>query len=226
MGHRSGRSERFFRALESAENTIYRAAIKALLALRLHYLHQPGVARYKALGSLRLCREVCAVLVPLGLEPFITGGFAHDLKAGRITRYHDDIDLTLLDRGVRAELTSLFRRQGYEIIEHGQITRLTKKGRSLDLFFWRKIDGERGQFCHNDIMVRMPLACFRPQQCRFQGEDYPVSSDEYLVFCEAYVGKPPSKNFVARLKQGLGESFERTESQAQVAVHLYEYRFK
>ena len=218
--------ERFLSFLESTENTIYRAAIKALLALRMKYLNLPGVAKYKALGSLRLCREVCAVLEPLGMQAFIVGGFAHDLKSGHITRYHDDIDLTLLDQGVREELSALFRRLGFEVLEHGQITRLTKRGRCLDLFFWRKTGDGFCQFFHNDIMVRMPLACFCPKKRRFEGHDYQVASDEYMVFTENFVNKAPSKAFVARLKQGLGESFEHTESEARMVVRLHEYRLK
>ncbi|MCF8042875.1 MAG: hypothetical protein K9L20_12290, partial [Desulfarculaceae bacterium] len=189
--------------LESAENTIYRATIKALLALRLKYLNLPGVARYKALGSLRLCREVCAVLEQLDMQAFIVGGFAHDLKTGRITRYHNDIDLSLLDRGVRRELAALFRNVGFEVVEHGATTRLTKRGRSLDLFFWQKCGDGSCQTCQEEIMVRMPLACFGSENLSFWGEDYPVASDECLVFTDHYVYKPASKAFVARLKQGL-----------------------
>lgn len=222
----SHRIERSLSFLESAENTIYRATIKALLSLRVKYLNLPGVAKYKALGSLYLCREVWSILDPLGQNSFITGGFAHDLKTGRLTRYHDDIDLALLDQGVREELTSLFRRLGFDVLEHGQITRLTKRGRCLDLFFWRKSGDGFCQFFHNDIMVRIPLACFCPEKRRFEGHGYQVASDEYMVFTENFVNKAPSKAFVARLKQGLGESFEHTESEARMVVRLHEYRLK
>lgn len=220
------RIESFLSFLESTENTIYRATIKALLALRIKYLNLPGVARYKALGSLRLCREVCAVLEQLDMQAFIVGGFAHDIKTGRITRYHNDIDLALLDRGVREELTALYRRMGFEVLEHGPITRLTKRGRSLDLFFW-DLNGEGScQICHNEIMVRMPLACFGSERRIFWGEDYRVASDEYLVFTDHYVNKPASKAFVAVLKEGLGTSFEHTESEAHMTVRVHEYRLK
>lgn len=184
------------------------------------------MARYKALGSLRLCREVCAILDPLNIKPFIVGGFAHDMKTGRITRYHDDIDLTLLDRGVRQELSALFRRLGFEVLEHGPITRLTKRGRSLDLFFWSKSGNGSCQICHNEIMVRVPLACFGSERRSFWGENYRVASDEYLVFTDHYVKKPASKEFVAQLKQGLGASLEHTESEAHLVVRVHEYRLK
>ena len=223
----SHRIERTLSFLESAENTFYCAAIKALPALRVEVSQpMPVVAKYKALGSLCLCREVCAVLEPLGMQAFLVGGFAHDMKTGRITRYHDDIDLTLLDRGVREELTALFRRLGFEVLDHGPITRLTKRGRSLDLFFWHMNGGGSCQICHNEIMVRMPLACFGWEQRSFWGEDYRVASDEYLVFTEPYVNKPASKAFVAMLKQGLGTSFEHTESEAHTLVRVHEYRLK
>jgi hypothetical protein len=199
--------------------------VSALRTARLVLFNMPGMAQYKALGSLKIITEISCIFDSLGLNYFVSGGFACDMKIGRITRYHHDIDFSILKDDSVDRVYSDLARAGFAIVSKGNNCHVQKYGYAIDLFFWKESGTDWVENTLGDTMIRMPRSCFYHTTARLYGGIYKVASDEYLVCIDPFVKKPKSRAYISTLKSTTPIDCDCSLSKASQDVHLYEFRY-
>ena len=210
-----------FEVLESWGVRMVPICAKAML-LKIYNL--PGIVQYKALGGLKLLREVCDVLDSLRLTNFVVGGFAYDIAAGRITRYHKDIDVTVVLDGDATPMLESFARHGFQVAPRKSCCQIAKYGRLIDVFYHYPSDDGYVVTRHQEKCVRMPNCCCSYDTKYFWGHAYKVASDEYNICIEPFVFEKDSLEYISRLKQNSPITCRRIEEEVIETVTVYEFR--
>ena len=197
-----------------------RAYAKAMF-LKIYNL--PGIVQYKSLGGLKLLREVCDILDSLGLVNFVAGGFAYDIAAGKITRYHKDSDVTVLYDGDTARIIEGFTRHGFQVIEEKSMCRLNKHGHSIDVYFNHPSDDGYVVVRYKDKLLRMPNCCFSYDTKYLFGNAYRIASDEYNICIEPCVEEKDSIEYISRLKRNSPITYRRSVEKTVETITVYEF---
>jgi hypothetical protein len=184
----------------------------------------PGIVHFSSRRGLNLIKEVSEILDSLGVMHFIAGGFAYDIKRGRLTRYHSDLDVVVLDEGGDVGMEGSFARNGFRFVTQKHNSRIIKHGRSTDLFFCRKSVEGYLETRDADTVIRMPASCFYSETKRLYGTSYKVASDDYIVCIEPLVLKKSSKEYIKHLTLEVPLTCRVTEEGEPDFVKVYEYR--
>jgi len=169
-------------------------------------------------------KEVSEILDSLGVIYFIAGGFAYDIKRGRITRYHSDLDVVVLDEGGDVGLEESFARNGFRYATQKHNSRIIKHGRSTDLFFCRKSADGYLETRDADTVIRMPASCFYSETKPLYGTSYKVASDDYIICIEPLVRKKSSIKYIKQLALKVPLTCRVTEEGDSDVVKVFEYR--
>ncbi len=211
--------------LESFECQMVRSIPMYTKTLLFKLYSLPGIVHYKSLGGLKLLREVGDILDSLGLTSFVVGGYAYDIAAGKITRYHKDLDIAVLADRDMEPMHEAFARHGFhQAVRDVTWCKVKKHGLAVDVFYYRPSDPDSILTRSRDKCVRMPRSCFSWNTKYLHGHAYKVASDAFNVCIEPFILNKNSIDYVARLKRNSPLTCRSSKQQVTETVTMYDFQ--
>ena len=190
---------------------------------------RPLFLRYKMLKRLSLLEEITGTLATAGIPHGVTGGFAYDALRGGLTRYHADVDFSLLGEHADEAFVAL-RHQGLRVTRVEAHKAVVRRGAlHADLFLWMDVGGGTVEMMvlvdDEYIVVRIPrdfVTAVRPAQ--LMGVRFPITSAQYMVSILPLVGREEDRAFIARLETPVALAFDESAGRMEVTTRRFEFR--
>lgn len=171
------------------------AALKTRGFIRSSFI----VSNLKTIMQLKILKEVSLIMDALDLNMFFSGGFAYDIILGKLTRSHEDIDITAKELD-RETIIAAFKDNGFRIFNRQNgITLAIKKGVKVDTFYWHEID-ENNMEIRVEHVIRLPKEFFAYDVLSFRNSEFRVSCVEFILCLGSMIKKESSKLLISKFK--------------------------
>jgi hypothetical protein len=178
----------------------------------------PMLKHLAARKHLRLIDDLSRSFSANNLICYVAGGYALDAMRGKLTRWHRDVDITVLDRDADAALCIL-KNYGFTIcVKAPYVYGANRKDVTIDVFNWKSLDNGMiehvSQCVHSDdhgvrlrsaFGVRMPMKFLTSaRSVELLGVRFMVPSIEYLASVyRAYRGEAADWEFLNALRKSV-----------------------
>jgi hypothetical protein len=155
----------------------------------------PMLAHLAARKHLRLIDDLSRSFSANNLTCYVAGGYALDAMRGKLTRWHRDMDIAVLDRDADTAL-SMLKNRGFTIcIKAPDVWGANREDLAVDVFKWKSLDNgmvEHVAQCvqseDHGVRVRSAFGCRMPvkfltstRPVELLGVRFMVPSNEYVV---------------------------------------------
>jgi hypothetical protein len=184
----------------------------------------PGILHFKMVEKLKCLKELSDIVNSLDAQCYIVGGWAYDAKRGRLTKYHNDFDIALLESDM-ASIFSVLEREGFII---HQITPFLyigeKNGMKVDLFIWKEVVEGFIECMEHGNLVRIPRSFFSDfEDVELYGIKFKTLSNEFLASLAPLTRSLKTRQYLASLSTKHPLQFNKRPDeitiQAKVLVH-------
>ena len=218
--------------------TIRSTARRIFRRIQAGFHRIPMLEYLAARKHLRLIEDLSRSFSANNLTCYVAGGYALDAMRGKLTRWHSDVDITVLDRDADAAL-SILKNNGFTICVKAPYVRgANRKDVSVDVFTWKSLDNgmiehvaqcvqseDHGVRLRSAFGVRMPAKFLTStRSVELLGVRFMVPCNEYIASVySAYRGEAGDWEFLNALRKTVRlELRQSTEVLHGVKTTMYE----
>jgi hypothetical protein len=219
-------------------NTIRVTVRRIFRRIQAGFNRIPLLKHRAAQKHLRLIEDLSRSFSANNLTCYVAGGYALDAMRGKLTRWHRDVDITVLDRDADAAL-SILKNNGFTIcVKAPYVWGANRKDVSVDVFTWKSLDHgmvehvaqcvqseDHGVRLRSAFGVRMPVKFLTStRSVELLGVRFMVPCTEYIASVySAYRGEPDDWEFLNALRKTVRlELRQSTEVLHGVKTTIYE----